>query len=148
MVACGIALQIMPKSNLTSLFKLVVSVFFLCCLLTPIVIRYPQQKIQLEEYSASIAEEKSSALQSVVESQTQAQAARNAKKIIGDKLLQMGINYYDIAINITTNGQSDEPDSVDIILDKSLEPEHDKTLAKLKAALGMDVRLGYAEKGP
>lgn len=146
MVVCGIALQLMPKSSMTNIFKLVISVFFLCCLLSPIITRYPQQRIQLEEYSASAAEEKTLALKRVMETQTQAQAERNAEKNISDKLRQMGINYHDITINININGQSGEPDSVDIVLDKSLEPEHDKTLARLKAALGMDVRLGYAEK--
>lgn len=146
MVACGIALQIMPKTNLAGIFKLVVSVFFLCCLLSPLILRFPYQRIELEEYSSMLAEEKAENLKRVVESQTQLDVKLRAQKIIADKLAQMGIKYHDITININTNGQSEGVDSVDIILDKSHEPEHEKIVVRLESALLMDVRLDYAEK--
>lgn len=146
MVVCGIALQIMPKSNLEGIFKLVVSVFILCIMLSPIIILVPHERIVLEEYSSAVAEEKAENLRRVVEDQAQISAKWQAEKFIEDKLLQMGIKYHDVTININTNGQSEAADLVDIILDKSMLPQHEKTVMRLEDALQMDVRLSYAEK--
>lgn len=147
MVACGIALQIMPKSNLEGVFKLVVSMFFLCILLSPIMIRLPQERIVLEEYSTALIEEKSEQLRQVVEQQTQAGVNLRVQKIIEGKLRQMGIKYHDVTININTNGQSDAADSAEIVLDESMRPQHEDIGARLTDALQMDVRIQYAEKG-
>ena len=146
MVACGIALQLMPKSNLTGMFKLVVSVFFLCCLLSPVLIRIPEGRLWLPEYSAEIAEEKAARLQEVMEKQTRINAEQAAQKIIADKLRQMGINYHSIAININTNGQSETGAVVTILLDKSLEPEHWALKRQIEQSLEMNVNLGYTEE--
>lgn len=143
MVACGIAQLLLPKSNLESMFKLVSSVFFLCCLLSPVILRFPDIRVEAQQYSDALIEEKAQRLSSVVERQTQESAEKTLEKNIAEKLRQMGINYYAITININTSGQSDGDVSVDIVLDKSLEPGHDKLAARLEAALGVDVRLGY-----
>lgn len=143
MAVCGIALQLMPKSNLAGIFKLVISVFFLCCLLSPVIIRFPNEFIRLEEYSSLAAEEKAERLRLVMEKQARAQGERNAEEIIADKLRQMGIKYHSVTININTGGQSETAASADITLDKSYEPQHDKMVSRLKSALQMDVRLGY-----
>ena len=146
MAACGIALQLMPKSNLTGVFKLVVSVFFLCCLLSPVLLRFPGEPFLPPEYSAEIEEEKSARLQEVMEKQTRISAERAAQKIIEDKLKQMGINYHSTAININVNGQSETEAFVIIMLDKSLEPEHARLKRRIEETLGMDVNIGYTEK--
>lgn len=146
MAVCGIALQILPKSGMTGIFKLVVSVFFLCCLLSPLLLRLPAGQAEFSEYSAEIAREKALQLETVVEKQTKISAERRAQKIIGDKLDQMGINYHSIAININTSGQS-ETGSVTILLDKSLEARHTTLQRQLEAVLLMDVNLSYTEGG-
>ena len=145
MAACGIALQLMPKSNLTGVFKLVVSVFFLCCLLSPVLLRIPEGRLWLPEYSAEIAEEKAARLEEVMEKQTRISAEQAAQKIIADKLRQMGINYHSIAININTNGQSETRAVAVIILDRSLEPQHEALKRRIEQSLEMDVDLGYTE---
>ncbi len=146
MVVCGIALQIMPKSNLAGIFKLVVSVFFLCVLLSPIIIRFPNASLEIEEKSNQIAQEKAESLQRVIDNQTQSAASKSVEKIIAKKLQQMGIKYHGLTINITTNGQSETDAAVEIILDEEMRPNHEKIAAELKNALQMDVLLGYEKK--
>ncbi len=144
MAVCGIALQILPKSNLSSVFRLVVSVFFLCCLLMPVVVNFPTERYRLEEYSTRAAEERAEALRSVAEEQAALEADGNLEKFIADNLRQMGINYHDITINISVNGQSGAEVYAEILLDSAHEPEHDRILAILRAALESEVRLNYA----
>ena len=146
MAACGIALQLMPKSNLTGIFKLVVSVFFLCCLMSPVVLNAPEGLMSFESYSGEIAEEKALKLREVIEEQTVLSAERAVKKNIEDKLNQMGINYHYIAININTNGQSEKADTVIIMLDKNHEQEHVKLKKQIEEELLMDVHIGYNKK--
>jgi hypothetical protein len=58
----------------------------------------------------------------------------------------MGINYVDIAINITTNGQHEPTvESADITLDAVHEPQHQQIRAALAETLGFEVYLGYRE---
>ncbi len=144
MAVCGIALQILPKSNLSGVFRLVVSVFFLCCLLVPVAVNFPIERYNLEEYSAQIAGERAEALMETAEKQAELAADENLEKIIADNLRQMGINYHDITINISVNGQSGADISAEVLLDAAHEPEHDVILAALLEELETDIRLNYA----
>lgn len=148
MVACGIAQLLMPKSTLESMFKLVSSVFFLCCLLSPVMLRFPGIRVETEQYSSALIEEKSRALTGVVERQTQESAEQGLEKNIAAKLRQMGINYYSITINMSINGQSEEQiDSVDIELEKIHANNHGHIHQELTETFGVPVRLGYAAGG-
>jgi hypothetical protein len=140
----GIALQILPKSNLTGVFKLVVSMFFLCCLLGPIAIQLPVQRYSLEAYSEQASSKKALKLEALAEKQAEAQAGKNLEKIIAAKLLQMGIKHHAITINIDVNGQSAEPVSADITLFRIHEPEHGRISAELREELEIELRLEYA----
>lgn len=144
MVACGIAQLVMPKSNMEKMFRVTVSVFFLCCLLSPVVIRSPDLLIQVEEYSREEIEARAAKLTAVVDAQSQSEAKAQVEKIIADKLVKMGIKYRSITININTNGQSgQEIESVDIELDVQHERDHEKILAALRGEMGLKIRLGY-----
>ena len=139
----GLALQILPKSGLTGAFKLVVSMFFLCCLLIPIAIRFPAERYSLEAYSERAAGEKAAELQALAEKQAAALARENLEKIIADKLLQMGIKHHAITINIDVNGQSGGMAPAAVTLDKIHEPEHGRISSRLREELGMEIRLDY-----
>jgi stage III sporulation protein AF len=144
LAASGLALQILPKSNLTSVFKLVVSMFFLCSLLMPIAIQLPLERYSLEAYSQREAGERAQELEALADKQAAALAGENLKKIIAAKLQQMGIKQHAITINIDVNGQSAQPASADITLDKAHEPAHGRISMTLREELGIEVRLGYA----
>lgn len=144
MVACGLAQLLLPKSSLQRVFKLCVSVFFLCCLLSPVLLRSPELRIEIREYAQEDIERRAQRLTDIVEKQSGAAAESEIRKIVEDKLLEMGINQSRITIHINTNGQNEaEGVLVEIILDEALEQEHDKIWEGLSASLGIEVRLGY-----
>lgn len=147
MVACGLAQMLLPPSNMEKVFRTTVSVFFLCCLLSPMLLRGSELRFELEEYTQADIEQRAARLTGEVDRQAGAAAGEDLKKIVEQKLAQMGINYLDIAININTNGQSAEDTArVDILLDTALEPEHDRIRSQLEE-LGMDIRLVYTDTG-
>lgn len=140
----GLVLQILPKSSLTGVFKLVVSMFFLCSLLIPIAIQLPLERYSLEAYSERAANEKALELQALAEKQAAAQASKNLEKIIAAKLLEMGIKPHAVTINIDVNGQSGTAASARVVLPKEHEPEHETIRAALGEALEMKFDLEYA----
>jgi hypothetical protein len=139
----GLALQILPKSNLTGVFKLVVSMVFLCSLLIPIAIQLPAERYDLDAYSQREADEKAGELEALAEKQAEAQAGKTLEKIIAAKLLQMGINHHAITINIGVNGQSAGPVSADIALDAAHEPMHERIISALREELGIEPQIAY-----
>lgn len=144
MVAAGLAQMLLPKSGMEKIFRTTVSIFFLCCLLSPIVLRDPGLRLELQEYSQSEIDARARRLTKTIDSQTGEAMQWQLEKIISEKLSQMGINYHQITININNNGQSgQEIQSVEIILDRVHEKDHQKIHAELARALGLTVRLGY-----
>lgn len=144
MVACGLAQLLLPKSSMQRMFKLCISVFFLCCLLSPVLLQSPDLRIEIREYAQEDMQRRAERLVEVVERQSDAAAESELRKIVEEKLLQMGINDRRIAIHINTNGQnSAEGILVEITLDEALEPEHDRIWKELSNSLGVEVRLGY-----
>lgn len=143
MIACGIAQMLVPKASLEKIFSLVISVFFLCCLLSPLLLRAPGISIEIKEYTAEQMEEKARALSDVVGRQQSGAEAEAVEKIIAEKLARMGIKYYSIAIDITTDGQSENACIATVVLDKVHSQDHDRIAEQLERELGIDFRLGY-----
>jgi len=145
MVACGMAQLLLPKSGMERIFKLCVSVFFLCALLSPILLASPELRISVEEYSQEDIQRRAARLEELVESQAERAAGESLEKIVADKLLEKGIKYSSITIHINTNGQhAKEAPVVEIVLDREHEAEHDTIRRELTGELGLEVRLGYA----
>ena len=144
MVACGLMQTLLPKSNLEKVFSLTVSVFFLCCLLSPLLLRAPQLRIEVEEYSAQDMQQRLERLGKIVEMQTQGTIRQNLYEIIEEKLSEMGIKHHGVTINITTNGQNaGQPESASILLEKQWESRHEKLQRELESTLGLPVHLAY-----
>ncbi|WRS28150.1 stage III sporulation protein AF [Oscillospiraceae bacterium MB08-C2-2] len=144
MVACGIGQMVLPKSNLEKLFRLTVSVFFLCCLLTPFFLRGPGLALDVEIEALPDIGERAARLEQVLEEQSQRQITTSMEKIIQDKLQKMGINYHTITINITTNGQNDtQVDGVKLTLEKQHQASGPLIQKTLENELGLAVELEY-----
>ena len=144
MVACGLMQTLLPKSNMEKIFSLTVSVFFLCCLLSPLLLRAPQLRIEVEEYSAQDMQQRLERLGKIVEMQTQGTIRQNLYEIIEEKLSEMGIKHHGVTINITTNGQNaGQPESASILLEKQWESRHEKLQRELESMLGLAVHLAY-----
>jgi hypothetical protein len=128
------------------LFRAVVSVFFLCCLLSPfaLAIDLPTLDLEAAPYPAAEIEARAQRLEDVLSAQTDDAVRWEAAKLVGEKLAERGINYHDVAISIEQNGQSAGAAlSADVILDRRHEPDHRAIQSQLEEALGFPVRLLY-----
>lgn len=148
MVACGICRMLIPSSGMEKMFRTTVSVFFLCCLLSPMVFQVPALRIELENDSQQQIQERAERLQSEAENQAGAAANRDMMKIIGEKLDQMGIKYHGITININENGQSlSSPGTIEILLSTDYERQQTAVRGELADAFGLDVELQFTTGG-
>lgn len=144
MVACGIAGLVLPRGNLEKMFRLTVSVFFLCCLLSPVILPSSSLNISVREHSQEDIRSRADRLTEATQDQAGEFAVRSLEKIIAAKLDEMGIKYGDITINISTSGQSEGwVETVEIILDRQHEPRHAQILQSLEDAFELQFRLGY-----
>jgi len=144
MVACGLAQMLLPKSNMEKVFRVSVSVFFLCCLLSPLVLQNPELRIEIVDYSQADIEARAQKLAGVVEDQSDEAIRQSLEKIVEQKLQEKGIKDTGITIHITTNGQHDsEEPVVEILLGRAYEAEHERIHTELETELGVEVRLGY-----
>lgn len=149
MIACGIAQMILPRGGMEKIFRVTVSVFFLCCLLSPVVIRSPDLRLELSEYSQADIQRRADRLNQVVQGQTGDSIRWQLRKIIAEKLGEKGINYHDVTINISINGQSEpQVDSVKILLDPVHKQEGENIRAALERELGLDIQLAYRDGVP
>lgn len=148
MAAGGIAQMLMPKSGLEKIFRLTVSAFFLCCLLSPFVFRMPLLELDVKAYEQESIDQRAKRLTDTVGHQTEQVAKQDIEKIIAEKLAEMGIKYHRITININTNGQNNpEVKTVEIELDRVHQREHDHIRKELTGTFGLDFRLGYVTGG-
>jgi len=144
MVACGMMSMLLPKTNLDKMFRMAVSVFFMCCLLSPFVLQSPQLRIEVQQMSQQEIQHRAQRLTAVADVQSEQAFKNELEKIVGQNLAGKGINYTDITIHITTKGQNGEAvPVVDIELDREHEPEHQSIRRQLMSELGLEVRLGY-----
>ena len=144
MVACGIMQMLMPNSSLEKVFRLTVSVFFLCVMLSPVLLQSPQLRIEVEEYSIQNIRMRAERLSTLMESQTDTAARQNIRKIIEEKLSEMGINCHSITIDIITKGQNiGQSFFADISLYGEDQNRNEEILRELRDLLGIDIRLKY-----
>jgi hypothetical protein len=147
MVAAGLCRMLMPSGSMEKMFRTAVSVFFLCCLLSPFVLELPSLAIQPEDTSGAEIEERVRRLEDAVHSQTEDAARWELAKLVGEKLAELGINYYDVTITMEQNGQSGALPTAAITLDPVRERDHRAIKAALERELGFAVRLEYTREG-
>lgn len=146
MVVAGVARMLLPKSGLQKVFGITVSVFFLCCLLSPVAFRLPDFALEVEGATTEEIQRRAAALQETVAGQSQDAAKGAVEKIIVDILEEMGINPISITIHINTGGQSaSSVESADIVLPRKQEQNHEIIRRVLSEQLGFSIRLGYED---
>lgn len=145
MVAAGLAHMLMPKSSMEKVMRLVVSVFFLCCLLSPVVFRNPSILVDIRLETEEEVAARSKKLDQLAEEQAMTAARSTLEKMIREKFAQRGIKVQAVTIHISTNGQNDSwLDEVELTV-----PEEDWELS-LELAQELEKELGvyvWLERG-
>ena len=148
MVAAAVARMLLPDSSLQKIFQVTLSVFILCALLSPLVLSRPQLQLWVEEYSAQEVERRATALKQTAASQARRQFSEQLEKIVGENLLQMGINAADIAIHINMDEQGalTIAEAV-VLLPQEYQTQQERIRGQLREALGVSVRLEWESGG-
>lgn len=144
-VAAGIARMLLPGAGLEKMFTLTVSVFFLCCLLSPLALRDPGLNLDIGGIVWQQSREDGEQLRELADQQALELARNSIHRLIRDKLTQLGINAGEITINITTNGQNNVViEEVVILLDDRHKSRNSEIRSALREELGLDVQIAYA----
>ncbi|MCI8649282.1 MAG: hypothetical protein HFG20_04115 [Anaerotruncus sp.] len=145
--ACGVAQMVLPKSNLQKMFRMTASIFFLCCLLSPVALApisldsAPREDLQRQ------TEQRAQQLRSAVEEQSGRIATEHIRLTAAEILETLGVEYEKIYITI----HEDDTDSISISeceveLDSRYLPRHQEIRAALQQSLGVDVLLAYKKE--
>lgn len=146
-IACGLAQMIMPKSGMQRIFNITSSVFFLGCLLSPIIFSPltldPAATEDMQRQIASRSENLSSAAQQ----RTLGSASEGIRLEAGRVLEEMGISDYKIYINVHDDGEGGISISeCEVELHQNLFPRHEEIRAALMGRLGVNVLIGYQKE--
>jgi len=107
MVVCGIAHMLLPKSNLEKMFRMVISIFFLCAVLSPVIIESPALTLEIPDIAYAKIAERSRRLDETATRQALSAAKKTLEETVMAKLSQKGIKAHTVTINIITNGQNE-----------------------------------------
>jgi len=142
MIACGIARMLLPKSSMEKMFRMVVSVFFIGCMLSPFILRNPALIFDPPDETRREIAQLSRRLSAVADEQALRIAKQNLERMLHENLKEKGIKVHAVTININTSGQNI---SADIVLDRAHEARHENLVEGLRSEFGFAVRLGYRE---
>lgn len=145
-VACGMIQLILPKSGMQKVFHVTASVFFLGCLLSPILFSLPELDTGAMERGKILeeVERRSESLSSAVEERQTTLAAGSIRNAAGSVLEELGIEGGKIYVKI--HDEEDGGISIsecEVQLPRECEPRHNEIREALIQRLGVDVRLGY-----
>lgn len=144
MVAAGLVRMLLPKSNLEKMLRMVLSIFFLCCLLSPAVLRAPSLMVEIETVGREELAARSEKVAELARRQTLELARESLHKLVEEKLEQRGIKVHAITINMVTKGQNEMAlQSVELLLDFADQDGHQSLAQELGRELGAEVILDY-----
>jgi len=146
-IACGLAQLILPKSNMQRLFNITSSVFFLSCLLSPLVLAPISLDLESADEMQREVQRRAKNLTSAVEEQTGEIASESIRIAAADRLAEMGIEYQKIYVNIHADDENGISISeCEVELDESYLPRHDEIRTALMERLGVNVLIGYQKE--
>ena len=144
MVALGLCRMLLPGSGMEKTFRFIVSVFFLCVLLSPVALRFPEIMMEVPAQTQSQMLEHSRRLDEMVHRQALGIAQTRLRQIVEEKLSQLGIKAQSIAINFTTGDQGEVLlESIELTLSISHKQDEAVLIRYLETELGSSVRLHY-----
>ena len=140
--------MILPKSSLQRVYSVVITLFFLCCVLAPISRGHTAPALpQWESNAEGNMQERANALAETVQKQTQAAVTMEMEKIVREILAEMGIKGAGIAINIITNGQNDwAVEGLRLLLAEEWRPQETAIANSLQRQLGVPAVILYGEE--
>ena len=145
-VAAGAAGIAAPGGSMNRMFRRVLGVFFLCCVVSPF------SGAELREFSFSAEEwmpQQQEITQAVEDRERELffqTAEEKLARIVSEKLNQMGITGAAVIVYINENKTEILPEDIvlEAVLPQEYEPMHEEICRRLEYELGITVRVGYA----
>jgi hypothetical protein len=148
MVICGIARILIPKGSMQKVLGITISAFLLCTILSPILLQNPSFSLDIRAQSNEDIAERARRLTETVDRQEEEAVSAGVRKIVGEKLTEMGINYLHITIHISQNGQSEMViGQVEVLLDRKYAEGAAGIRDVLQEELEIPVTLAFAGEG-
>lgn len=147
-VACGMMQLLLPKSGMQKILNVAVSVFFLGCLLSPVLLTLPQTdtggaSAELQSEITRRSEELASELRDSGEQLATGTLRQTAKQV----LEELGVENGKIYINVHDLPEGGISISeCEVQLPPQYETRHDEIRAALMQRLGVNVLIGYDPK--
>lgn len=148
-VSCGLIQMLIPNISTGKVLRFTVAIFFLICVLSPVVLDGYEPPIITQEDVQQNTQEIADKLTASVDERFQKDAKNQISTLIKENLLEIGIKPNKIIININTKDKDRILiNNVRIELDEGYQSEHQKTVALLEQLLGIPPELVYiaAEK--
>lgn len=145
-IACGVAQMILPKSGIQKVFNITISVFFLTCLFSPVLLSAGLGSLDIAPPDAMLddIQQRATRLEETQQQQTEHFAVETVRQQARDVLESLSVYDSKIYINIHDDGMGGISISeCEIWLDEIYFPRHDEIRTELKATLGVTVRIGY-----
>ena len=147
-LAGGVAQILSPGGSMERIFRITLSVFFLCCVVSPFNgfsgnFSLEESGILLQDREEEAALELSDAADKIF----YRSAAEKLELLAQKKLEQMGINDAKLSVYITeTDHQLTAEDIVvEAVLPKECKDRHDEICTRLGYELGTTLRIGYTD---
>lgn len=148
-IACGLMRILTPKSSMEHVFSAVVSVFFLGCILSPILLGTIDADISLtspDELREQL-EQRTRGLEDTLNDEFTESASESIRLAAQQTLEEMGVDYRNIYIHTNENEQNSISISeCEVTLDASYQSRHTQIREALMARLGVAVSIGYVKE--
>lgn len=144
-VAGGMAHMLLPKSNLAKIFSLTLSAFFLCSLLSPLLLNRGQLRFEIQDYGGYSAQDTASRLEEIAQAHMLEQARGTVIKLAEGALTEAGLPFkkIDAIVNM------DEENSIsftEVIITLEQESAQEERIREvLERRLGLAVKLVYPD---
>lgn len=144
-LAAGIAGIIAPSGKFEKVYKFAVSLFFLCCLLTPL---FSMKSINLKSFDLSDSQQSSAtvSMQSTVNSQAQQIAEQNIKKLISSCCKDCGVTPLNITVNTDLKSSKISVRSAVIVLKQADINKQSKIRDEINNKIGISAVIKEGEK--
>lgn len=103
-VAGSLAHLAVPAGSTQKVYKITISMFFLCCMLSPILTGLPDGAFS-PEFSQPETEYRTEALSSAMEQQIQTSFESSVRQLVQQELGAIGVQAEEIFINVNTDAQ-------------------------------------------
>lgn len=136
-LAAGIANIAIPKGNMEKVCRFAVSLFFMCCVLTPL---FSLKGVSLGAAVSSAASMDNSALQKEIQNEKLTAAKEN----IADQIRSAFVKYGVTPVSVTVNAQTDKSGAIAVIgaqvtVSRSDAAKIGSAAAGAKQELGIDI---------